>query len=686
MKALLKIVLGFVFLVVLLAGGAVALLLTVDPNAYKPQISSAVKEATGRDFTINGDINVMFYPVLGFKVAGLEMGNPSGFSEKEFIKAGEVQAGVKILPLIDKKIEVTTVSLIEPQITVIKTADGKNNLEMPKGEAAEASKVSSGSEKLDISFEGLEIKKGKVTYIDKTTGKTTTINPLNLNIPSYASGREIEVAADMMIQNPAPAKPMSFDVSTTIKPDLSKNELTFRNLKAHVDLGGAKASATAGVVVNTKSETITISNLETGWQGTSVKGNATVKGFKQPSVTFDISSPSVDLDALLPKDQGQAKDNDKALLPVEMLRTLTLDGKVAIGTLKASGLSMSDFKVDVSARDGVLKASPLTLNMYDGTLNTDIQIDARNASPSFTLKGGLKSMEVGKLLTAKMGQDYLTGVANVTFDLNARGNSMNALNRSAGGQLQFDFGKGYINKWQLSRLMNQAIAYFETGKLDQNASDKIYFTSLDAVFTGQGGVFKNSDLVLIGPKSHALGSGSVNLAAQSVDYTVRVGGGDNPEKFAKKSHLPVRMTGPFSKPAYSIDMQALMQDAVGQKIEEKIEEKKEELFQDLFKKLDKKSKKADPAPESVPESVPEAVAPSSGEAAVPAPVAPAVVEAPAAEAVAPAETPVAAESAPAAVETAPEPAPSAPESVPDAAPEVTAPVEAAPATEAPAGQ
>lgn len=674
MKALLKIVLGLVFLVVLLVGGAAALLLTVDPNAYKPQISSAVKDATGRDFAINGNINVMFYPVLGFKVAGLEMGNPAGFTEKEFIKAGEVQAGVKILPLIEKKIEVTTVSLIEPQITVIKKADGKNNLEMPKGDTAPASSASSGSGKLDITFEGIEIKKAKVTYIDKAAGKTTTINPLNLKIPSYASGREIEVAADMMIQNPAPAKPMSFDVSTTIKPDLDKGELTFRNLKAHVDLGGAKASATAGVVVNTKSETITISNLETGWQGTNVKGNATVKGFKQPSVTFDMSSPSVDLDALLPKDQGQAKDDDKALLPVEMLRTLTLDGKIAIGTLKASGLSMSDFKTKVSARDGVLKASPLTLNTYDGTLASDIQIDARNASPSFTLKGGLKSMEVGKLLTAKMGQDYLTGVANVTFDLNARGNSMNALNRSAGGQLQFDFGKGYINKWQLSRLMNQAIAYFETGKLDQNASDKIYFTSLDAVFTGQGGVFKNSDLILIGPKSHALGSGSVNLAAQSVDYTVRVGGGDNPEKFAKKSHLPVRMTGPFSKPAYSIDMQALMQDAVGQKIEEKIEEKKEELFQDLFKKLDKKSQKAAP--------VPEAVVPSSGEAAAPAlvPVAPAVVETPAAEAVAPVETPVDAEPAPApaVIETAPEPVP--------AAPEAAAPAEATPAAEAPAGQ
>lgn len=670
MKALLKIVLGLVFLVVLLVGGAAALLLTVDPNAYKPQISSAVKQATGRDFAINGDINVMFYPVLGFKVAGLEMGNPEGFSEKEFIRAGEVQAGVKILPLIDKKIEVTTVSLIEPQITVIKKADGKNNLEMPKGDSAEA--PATGTGKLDISFEGLEIKKAKVTYIDKATGKTTTISPLNLKIPSYASGREIEVAADMLIDNPAPAKPMSFDVSTTIKPDLAKNELTFRNLKAHVDLGGAKASATAGVVVNTKSETITITNLETGWQGTSVKGNATVKGFEQPSVTFDMSSPSVDLDALLPKDQGQAKDNDKALLPVEMLRTLTLDGKVSIGTLKVSGLSMSDFKVDISARDGVLKASPLTLNMYDGTLSTDIQIDVRNAAPSFTLKGGLKSMEVGKLLTAKIGQDYLTGVANVTFDLNARGNSMNALNRSAGGQLQFDFGKGYINKWQLSRLMNQAIAYFETGKLDQNVSDKIYFTSLDAIFTGQGGIFKNSDLVLIGPKSHALGSGAVNLGAQTVDYTVRVGGGDNPEKFAKKSHLPVRMAGPFSKPAYSIDMQALMQDAVGQKIEGKIEEKKEELIQDLFKKLDKKSKKAAPAPE--------AVSPSSGDAAAPvsAPVAPASVAAPVAEPAAPAEIP--------AVDAAPELAPAVPESAPSPAPEAAAPADVAPTEEPPVAQ
>jgi len=656
MKALIKVIFGLILLAVLLVGGAGVALLTIDPNTYKPQLSTAVKEATGRDLSIAGDISVVFYPVLGFKAAGLDMGNPEGFSEKEFIKAGEVQAGVKLMPLLQKKVEITTVRLVEPQITVIKLANGKTNLEMPEKGAAKKAETP----KLDISIDGIEVSKAKVTYIDKAAGKTTAINPLNLKIPSYASGRDIDVALDMVVQNPAPAKPIKLDVTTTVKPDLGKGEFTFRNLKANVDLGGAKASATAGVVVNTKSEEIKITNLETGWQGTNLKGNATVKGFKEQSVTFDMSSPSVDLDALLPKPAaGTPKDNNKQLLPVDLLRKLSLDGKVTIGTLKTADLTLSNVVVPVKADKGVLNISPLTLNMYDGALSSNIQIDARNAAPAFSMKGDLKGLEMGKLLTAKMGQDYVTGTSNVKFDLNSRGNSMNALNSNAGGQISFDFGKGYINKWQLSKLLNQAIAYFETGKLDQAADDKVYFTSLDGTFTGQNGVFRNENLVLIGPKSHALGSGSVNLGAQTVDYTVRVGGGDNPEKFGKKKHLPVRMTGPFSKPAYSIDMQALIQDVAG----EKIEEKKQELMDGLFKKLDKKLGKTEPT----------AIAPESGAtttAPTPAPVtetAPAVVEA-----------------APTAPATEATPAPVAEPPPAEAAPAEAAPVEAAPVEAAPA--
>lgn len=587
MKNFIKIIFGLILLVLLLAGAAVIALFTIDPNDYKTQIASATKQATNRDLTIAGDMSVVYYPVLGFKAAGLTMGNTPDFTEKDFIKAGEVQAGVKILPLLSRKIEITTVRLVEPQITVIKRADGSNNLAMPERGAAQKAETRN----LDITIEGIEVSKARVTYIDKAAGKTTIIDPLNLKIPTYANGRDIDITMDMTMPATGSAKAMKVDLETTVKPDLKNNVHTFRNLKVNADFGGAKATATAGVVADLKAESIRITNLETGWQGTDLKGNATVKGFKNPDVSFDLSSPKVDLDALFPSDPKAKGDRNKTLLPLDLLRSLTMDGKVSIGTLKTAGLTMSNIKFNVDADSGLIKINPLTLNMYDGTLTSDVQINARG-NPSYKLSGGLKGLEVGKLLVAKMGQDYVTGVSDVNFNLNAQGNTMNALYGSAGGTIKFDFGKGYINKWQLSRLMNQAIAYFDKGELDNNASDKIYFTSLDATFNGSGGVFRNDDLVLIGPKSHALGAGTVDLGRERVDYVVKVGGGDNPEKFGKKKHLPVRMSGPFSKPSYSIDMQSLVQDLAG----EKIEEKKQEVMDKLFEKLDKKVNKGQPAP------------------------------------------------------------------------------------------
>ena len=104
---------------------------------------------------------------------------------------------------------------------------------------------------------------------------------------------------------------------------------------------------------------------------------------------------------------------------------------------------------------------------------------------------------------------------------------------------------------------------------------------MTASFQGQNGVFNNSDLMLIGPKTHALGNGQVNLANKTVNYTVRVGLGDNPEEFAGADHLPVTMTGPFSNMRYGIDVQSLVMDQAS----EKIEEKKQELLGKAFEKL-----------------------------------------------------------------------------------------------------
>ena len=51
----------------------------VDPNSFKPRIEAAVREATGREFTLVGDIELGFFPWLALRTGEGRFGNPPGF-------------------------------------------------------------------------------------------------------------------------------------------------------------------------------------------------------------------------------------------------------------------------------------------------------------------------------------------------------------------------------------------------------------------------------------------------------------------------------------------------------------------------------------------------------------------------------------------------------------------------------
>lgn len=590
MKWVVRTFLGIAALGILVVAGAVVLLMTLNPNDHKARISSIVKEKTGRELAIAGDIHVVFYPVLGFNVSGLTLSNPPGFAQKEFLSVGEAQAGVRLVPLLSHKISLSKIRLVEPNITVIRQADGGTNLEFaPKKDKVAAETQGKGPD-MDLSVDGVEIKDAKVTYIDRQGGKTTSIDPLNLDFPGWSAGRAVPVSLDMAMRTDK-GENMAVKATANVKADPKAQTYIVRSLRADVKNGQATLALSGDVDADMKAQKLALSDMKAGWEGTTITGKASVAGFDHPSVTFDVESSSIDLDALMaamkPAGGGTGKSSGaKAaggqILPLDLVRKLTLDGRARIGTLKVAGMSLSDVTVGVKGSKGLITADPVALKLYDGTLDGVVKIDARNGYPVFNLAGKLKDMQIASLTKDKMGQDYVSGLANADFDLNAQGNTAQALNDTAGGTITAAMGQGYINKWQLSRLINQAIAYFETGSLAPNASDKVYFTSLGASFKGSGGVFRNDDLTLVMPKSHALGSGAVSLRGKSVDYTVNVGKGDDPAKFADARHLPIRIIGPMASPHYGIDVEAVAIEALQSKL---IQGKKQDILNKALGKL-----------------------------------------------------------------------------------------------------
>src|SRR5680860_463475 len=102
-------VLGVIVLLLIIA--AVVLPLTFDPNDYKEEIQKVVKQETGRDMTIAGDIGWTVFPWLGLEVSDITIGNRQGFGNDPMLKVGQAGASVKIMPLFRKQIEIGKVSL-----------------------------------------------------------------------------------------------------------------------------------------------------------------------------------------------------------------------------------------------------------------------------------------------------------------------------------------------------------------------------------------------------------------------------------------------------------------------------------------------------------------------------------------------------------------------------------------------
>ena len=191
MNKIIKIVLIIAAaLVALFITACVVLVLTVDPNDYKTEISQKVKETTGRELVFEGDIGFNFFPWLGLNIGPTALGNAPGFEPAEMVRINRAEASIRILPLLSGNVTVGKVVLDGLTVNLAKNAKGVTNWDdLAKGSdetakpAATEDKTSdggSGGKLNELSVEGVEITNANIVFDDRQAGKKTEIADLNL--------------------------------------------------------------------------------------------------------------------------------------------------------------------------------------------------------------------------------------------------------------------------------------------------------------------------------------------------------------------------------------------------------------------------------------------------------------------------------------------------------------------------
>lgn len=166
-----RVLIGFGVVAVLLLAAVFVVPSLVDWNGYKPRIAEAVREATGRDLVIEGDISLSILPTPTLSVDGVRLRNPEGAHSPDLMRVKALDVEVALRPLLTGTIEVKRLVLVEPFIALEELPGGGRSwdftppqpvVDVPDDEAGDSAFAGDGG--ASVTLDDVRIEGGTLIY------------------------------------------------------------------------------------------------------------------------------------------------------------------------------------------------------------------------------------------------------------------------------------------------------------------------------------------------------------------------------------------------------------------------------------------------------------------------------------------------------------------------------------------
>ena len=383
----------------------------IDANRYKPEIQAKLGTALGRNVQI-GNIKLSIFSG-GVVVDDVAISDDPAFSNSQFLAAKELTVGVHLIPLIfSKQLEVESITIKDPQVTLLRNKAGVWNYSSMGGgasktEAKAPSSPSSASSANSLSVGKIEITNGKISVGNVgSRAKPLVYQDVNLTVTdlSYTSQFPFKLSA----KDPGNG---ALKVEGKAGP-IDQNDASLTPLNAtidvqHLDIAtfGGFASPSAGIAgLMDFNGSLTSDGKQMSSKGTVKTTKLKLSAAGSPS-TVPVNV-DYDTDYQLKAQSGVLKQGDihvgKAL--ARLTGTYNIAGETPTVQLKLNGQAMS-----VPDLEGVLPAVGVTLPsgsaLTTGTLDANLAIAGPTdklviTGPIKLVNGTIKGFSVSSKLGA----------------------------------------------------------------------------------------------------------------------------------------------------------------------------------------------------------------------------------------------------------------------------------------------
>ncbi|MBF0588591.1 MAG: AsmA family protein [Magnetococcales bacterium] len=403
----------------------------------------------------------------------------------------------------------------------------------------------------------------------------------------------------------------------------------------------ALTEALVSASFHVESDHLRFSDVNVTLDGAKMKASGQIHNYlQQPSGHFDFDADTLDVDRYLPPSKPKTKaskssakaiatpqdldqlpgvagkrkvpskpsqvamkgESKKIELPIALLRSLDLRGKVRVGRLKVAQGYCTDLSMSVVAKQGLLRLKPLKARLYQGNLRATALLDVRSNTPKMAVNQTLNGVHVEPLLQDFVGKAQLSGLANIDLKLNSRGDDVPALIANLNGKTRMVVNQGTVHGIDLRQRIRNTYLKLKNRPLEpiNKGAEQTRFTKLSASSSIVDGVVSNRDLRVDSKALKASGSGRVDLPRERVDYLLHVDMVDALSDLGKSwkdfegARIPVRVQGALRDPQYQVDMAKLITSLAKTEAKRKLEKKLIEKFgndekvQQKLRKLEEK--------------------------------------------------------------------------------------------------
>ncbi|TAK09768.1 MAG: AsmA family protein [Candidatus Manganitrophaceae bacterium] len=473
-------ILGGIFLILFLI-----LLLApflVDLSFLKSRFLPQVESALGRGVDV-GSIRLSLWP-LGVQVKEVVVRDDPQFSPEDFLRSESVVVSFRLLPLLQKRVEVSQLLIQRPAVHLIQDANGRlNTSTLGKGGGpkppSEGTSAPQERRPIGIAADKVLVKNGRITYVRRVKGG-----------PPLSSAAE---NFDLTLSNLQLGEIASVDLETRLEPQGKQGSLRGR---------------VGPLTTALKPETIDLSGT-VGRSDLHLRG-----GFQKGRLVLTANAQQVDLDELmllLPQREPPEKPPRSPDQSPPSSGTTPMEVDFNLKKVQVKGMEVADLsgRAKLNRKGGALEN--LNGNIWGGHFTGAGRVDLSSGAFPFSTTFALQAVSLGSVIKqfVPINPDLFSGSASIQMGLKGSGGSWGALSKTLTGEGRWEVEEGEIQKVNLLAESLSILHVLDRVSLPMEPNTR--FSSAKGAFKIDAGRIGLNDLSMNNPLFDLLGKGEVQL-------------------------------------------------------------------------------------------------------------------------------------------------------------------------------